>query len=385
MKKIAIIGNGTAGVITASWLNHHCRDKELVWYYDPDIKPQAVGEGSLLELSKDLRTSLDFNCDDLRSIGGTVKTGIRKYNWSNTEMYDENFSFGSYAMHFNAVKLQEFILNKMKAESNIKIIERNITADLIDADHIVDCTGFPKDFSNYKISEYIPVNATYVTQCPWDSARFNYTLTIARPYGWVFGIPLENRCAIGYMYNENITSLDLVKKDVLNVFDQFNLTPSFTTNSLKFKNYSRRNNFSERISFNGNASFFLEPLEATTISAINDVKRGIIDLIYNLKDIKTINEKYQLTIDETETIIMLHYFSGSKFNTEFWDYAQERGRKKIEAASKTDRFKEFLEHSKNKTNTTMDYGSWDPTIMNTNISNLKITEKIDQIIRQGIM
>jgi len=46
-------------------------------------------------------------------------------------------------------------------------------------------------------------------------------------------------------------------------------------------------------------------------------------------------------------IIMLHYYAGSDFKTEFWEYAEERGRRCIENASSS--FKFMLNNSKTPT------------------------------------
>ena len=71
------------------------------------------------------------------------------------------------------------------------------------------------------------------------------------------------------MFNSDINSLDEVKEDVKDVFEQYNLVPSDKTNFLQFKNYSRKVNFQGRVSYNGNASFFFDPLEATSITNID--------------------------------------------------------------------------------------------------------------------
>jgi tryptophan halogenase len=376
-KKIAIIGNGTAGCLTTSHFNRFSANTEIEWYFDPNIKPQAVGEGSLIDLAADLHGSLGFNMSDLYSIDGTIKTGIRKIDWGNVDTFDENFTFGKHGLHFNAVQLQNFILKKVQQEGKVKIIESNINHAQIDADHIIDCSGFPQDYSQHVESAYIPVNSAYVTQCFWDYPKFNHTLTIARPYGWVFGIPLQNRCAIGYMYNSNITSLDKVKADVQNIFDRFNLVPSNTTNHLNFKNYYRQQNFSDRVSYNGNASLFLEPLEATTLAVVNKNKRLVFDLVYNNISTDILNNIYTNMVNEVETIIMLHYFGGSKFNTEFWDFAQNRGSNKIESVKSSTKFTEFLKRSKQNSPTEYsEFGTWEQTTMYQNIKTYSFYSKI---------
>ena len=48
-KKLAIIGNGTAGCLSSAFFNRNM-DWEVEWYFDPNIKPQSVGEGSTIPL-----------------------------------------------------------------------------------------------------------------------------------------------------------------------------------------------------------------------------------------------------------------------------------------------------------------------------------------------
>jgi len=390
MKKIAIIGNGTAGCISAlglfSHINANNLNVDIEWYFDSKIKALTVGEGSLLSLPHLLSRTLLFNSSDLLEVDGTIKLGIEKHNWGNSDKYIEAFNFGSNAMHFNATKLQEFIIKKLKL-TNIKFIEKNIiNYNDIDSDHVIDSTGFPKNFLDYKISDYIPVNTAYVTKCYWDYPRLNNTLTIARPYGWVFGIPLLNRIAIGYIFNRNINSLEEVKEDVKNVFDQFRLNPSNETTYLEFNNYYRETNFKKRLSFNGNASFFFEPLEATTleIACVNTFLRN--NFLFNGFSINDCNDKFKELIEETETIIMLHYFAGSKFKTPFWDYAQERGRKKMEQAVKLNKFRYFYKKSSIPITAKVDrqeeifFGTWGDKIMNQNLYKLNLKSILDKMI-----
>ena len=47
------------------------------------------------------------------------------------------------------------------------------------------------------------------------------------------------------------------------------------------------------------------------------------------------DRRYHATIDSTENIIMLHYYAGSDFVSDFWEYAEERGRKCIENADES--------------------------------------------------
>lgn len=331
--KIAIIGKGTAGCMSAAYFakTSPC---DIDWYFDPSIKPQAVGEGSNLTLPNRLNECLNFSPKDFGKIDATIKTGIYKEGWGRGKKpFLHDFPSPAAAIHFNAIKLQDWVADKLVNFVNIK--SENVTASDIDADFIMDCSGKPKSYDDYTMSEYIPVNSAYVTQCYWEFPRFNHTLAIARPYGWVFGIPLTNRCSIGYMYNSDINTLEEVQEDVKNVFDSFNLTPSKDTGSLSFSNYKKKSNFNGNIAYNGNASFFLEPLEATSFGTVDAINQMTSDHWVAGHPLEHVDRKYNAQVDATENIIMLHYYAGSKFTSDFWEYAEERGRKCVENADES--------------------------------------------------
>lgn len=345
-KKIAVIGKGTAGSMAVAEMLREFRDQaDIEWHFDSSIKPQAVGEGSALPFARSLFNNLSFSHHDLHMIDGTIKQGIRKLNWShdNKDFYHE-FAAPYVSYHFNAVSLQNYVFDQIKNEVNV--IDHNVTYDQVDADYVIDCSGKPTNWELFNESEYIPVNAAYVTQCFWDHPRFLYTLTIARPWGWVFGIPLQNRCSIGYMYNDKISSLEQIKEDVKNVFDQFNLIPSDVTNELHFKNYYRKTNFIKNVAFNGNASFFLEPMEATTLTGVYYINNWAIEIMKEPLAMAKKNRMYQNRVAHTENLIMLHYYSGSIFKNEFWDYAEERARKCLENGLKDHDWRMVYEISK---------------------------------------
>lgn len=382
MKKIAIIGRGTAGCLA---LTHFTRwaenDFNIDLYYDPSIPQQSVGEGSPINLPASLHTNINFNHSDLKYVDGSFKAGIVKTGWGTGVDFTHHFAPPSVGYHFNAVKLQDYILEHFRNNSRVRIIQENVGHD-VDADFVFDCSGKPDSYDEYNMSEAIPVNSTYITQCYWDYPRFQHTLTLARPHGWVFGIPLQNRCSIGYMYNSNTSSLEDVKADVQNVFDEYNLIPSNTTNAFSFKNYSRKQNFTERIAYSGNASFFLEPLEATSIALMEQLQRNAFGLWWKAYDVNHANTKYSNQVNELENMMALHYYAGSIFKTPFWDMAQEKGTKKIEQAMVDPRFRQVILDSKNykfgDNGNYADYGSWWPGSFKVNLENLGLYNKLEK-------
>ena len=344
MKKYAVIGRGTVGCMSALQMKLNFPDAKVEWHYDPTIKPQAVGEGTTLTLPHLLNKALGFSGKDFNLVDAYVKTGIFKRGWSATEEeFLHDFPTPSTAIHFNANKMQDYIYGRLK--DHVDLFEHNITPDDIDADYIIDCSGRPKDYSQHSQSAYIPVNAVHVNQCYWDAPKFSHTLTIARPYGWVFGIPLQNRCSVGYLYNSDINTLEEVKEDIKAIFSDFGLTPSKETNSFGFKNYSKNRNFTDRLASNGNSSFFLEPLEAMSFGMANHVLDNAMNCIQGIMSTEQANMDYVGLIRNVERIIMLHYFAGSKYNTPFWDYARERGERCMETGKYDKAFCDMIEHA----------------------------------------
>lgn len=385
-KRVAIIGRGTAGAQAVIHYLSYMPDCEIEWHYDPNIKVQAVGEGSTLQLPINLFHNFNFNYLDLDKINGTIKLGVYKSNWGNNkEDFLHQFGHPYASLHFNAVLLQEYILNLVK--DKVKTFEHNVKAEDIDADYIMDCSGKPESYDDFIKSKYIPVNAAYITQCNWEYARFNYTLTIARPYGWVFGIPLQNRCSIGYLFNRNINSVEDVKEDVKNIFREYDLNPSENTNYLEFENYYRKKNYTERIAHSGNSSFFLEPMEANSIEIMDFVQREAFEIWNDNANVEQKNINYRSHISEIESMIMLHYFSGSIYNTEFWKFSQEKGKECIELSIKYNKkFRDILQHTIEKNDIydcddSLKCGNWPSSAYYQNIKGLGIKNELIQLLK----
>jgi len=376
-KKLAIIGRGTAGCFAAA---HFLKwtDWEIDWYYDPNVKTQSVGEGLTPLVCKSLYENLGFEHYDLDKVDGSFKYSIFKKNWSKNTFHHA-FATPMIAWHVNAVKLQNYIFEKLRFDPRINTIEQNILHDQIDSDYIFDCSGFPKDLSKIDLMN-IPVNAVHVTQCYWDYPKFSYTRTEARPHGWFFGIPLKNRCSIGYMYNDNYATLDQIKEDSNNIFREYDLTPSEDTITFPFKSFIRKKNFDGRVAYNGNASFFLEPLEATTINTTDYVQRLAWEYwVENNQTEEEVNLKYHQRISGNEDLIMMHYFAGSVFENDFWKMAHEKGancmRKAIQSPVFYDRA--FRENRYPKTAT---HDIWTAHSLDVNFEGLDLYDKFRMLI-----
>lgn len=328
MKRIAVVGRGTAGSHALIHMLRWMPDSEIVWHFDSKVPTQLVGEGTTLEFGASLFENIGFSHRDLPRINGNFKTGVLKRGWGSKGVeFFHDFGAPNVSYHFDAKALQDFIYEKVSGK--VKVIDEPVDFLNLDADYIVNATGRPSDFSDYSFSDCIPVNAAYVSQIEWDGPKFNYSLMFAAKHGWIFGIPLAKRCAIGYVYNSDISSEEELWKEVEEVKKEFGLGETSWTARFSFPNYARNFFLDGNVVYTGNAGLFLEPLEASAFSAYDFINRSAIDVWRDGVPAWSANQKIKDFVSKTEFVIMLHYAAGSPYKTEFWDFAQQKGIERI--------------------------------------------------------
>lgn len=389
MKKITIVGRGTVGCVAIA---HFLRwtDWEIDWKFDPKIETTSVGEGTTLTLPKSLSQNLNFDSRDMDNVFATPKLGIWKRNWGNGTEFHHTFLAGTSGIHFNAVIFQNYIFDKISKNRRVKIIESNEeNYEQLDSDYVMVCTGTPKTFDEekFRIHNNIPVNSCLVMQCPWDLPKFLYSITFAKKFGWMFGIPIKTRCAIGYLYNDRFSTQEDLTDEFNEIFSEFEITPN-TNRNIKFNNYSRKMNFSNKVVYNGNASFFLEPLEATSTGFADMIVKLSYDLWTGRIDADGCNKIYNSEIDDIESMICLHYYSGSVFKNDFWKYAQKLGEEKIiESMSNGSNFYNAVKTSINNSSdffeNNFDVGSWSLRSYKQNIKFLGVENKFKEMLNRN--
>jgi len=347
-KNIAIIGKGTAGCLAylkALKIKENSPNNavNIEWYYDSGTKPVSVGEGTTPHFVSHLKNFEVLNTgNDLDIMDARPKIGIEYNNWGKKD-FVHPFGVGLYGLHFNANKFQDHVFKNHTNVDGVTLLDKTITHDDIDADFIVDCTGKPKSLEDYDVPKYIPVNAVHVQQCEWkNEAQYVHTKTIARPWGWVFVIPLSTRCSVGYLYNKDITSLEVIKEDIKEVIETLDVNITLKTNSFHFDNYVRKKLFDGRVAYAGNSGFFLEPMEATTLDSVFRMTHCFDHKIEVDGFNDTYNWHMKQFFEEVEYFIAMHYAAGSRWKNEFWDFAQERGQKAVASAMRSEFFNPII-------------------------------------------
>lgn len=376
-KKLAVIGRGTVGCFTvADFLRW--TDWDIDWYYDPDIPESGVGEGTTAMLPNRLHDSIVFSYEDLITVGGTIKRGILKTGWSGNSNYMHNFALGVNGIHFSAEALQAFLFNHLVESGSIRTIENNVNADDIDANFVIDCSGRPLVDDSYDTMEYTFTNACRVAHCYWDGPRFNYTKAIAMPEGWMFVIPLQHWCSFGYVHNSAISKRDVIESQLLDIVHEHELEP-YAMPELSFNNYKKKVNFTERIAYNGNKSFFVDPMEATSTTTALGVNVLARDMWHGVEGAtpENCNIIYGADIQEVEAMIALHYLRDPGFGTEFWNTATYLAEEKLWLTlQENNDFRTIVEAVLEQRHPSMRYGrdvgTWNLYSYTQNIQNLGI-------------
>jgi hypothetical protein len=366
-KSIAVIGVGSAGILS---LSHFCSVFDNSWdiisIYNPKINIVGIGESTNPAFIQTIEYGLNFSMlDDINEIDGTYKFATRYLDWKDHHI-DSPLIEGRSAIHFNNFKLKDFAFKRLKSlwpkkfkeiVGNISKIE-NIYNDnlqvekvklIIDGkdyyfDYVIDCRGFPSDYSEYHICEKMPVNHAIVHN-KMIPGTWNYTGHRATQDGWMFEIPLTTRQSYGYLFNDKITSVEKAKENFSNTIN----VPVDQLDDIeyKFQSYYAMEAVDGRICKNGNRFGFFEPMSATSMFMYVKLNKLYEDHIRAsetnnlLQLLKTNSEAHKLA-NQLQDLICFFYHGGSKYDTEFWRIATKNCKERVENSGLIDYLKSTL-------------------------------------------
>ena len=315
-KKIAIVGAGNAGCITALNFGYFGQNLfDIDMYYDPDTPMERVGQGTTPDVLSLISASLDLDWWN-NDIGATIKTGILYEKWGKKqeEVYHK-FYMDNVAMHFQTHELSR----KVRESQYVNVIEKNIIDPEaeIDADYIFDCRGRSgNDYDEYN-TLINPLNAVLLCKQGGRDPDLTHTRCVATPDGWTFVVPNHDSVSYGYLYNNNITSKD---EATFNMHEIFNVVPD---GDLTYRNYIAKSMWKgDRTILNGNKFCFLEPLEATSSAFYKYLAGNAWEHIIDGKPKFMCDHNVSTYMKRVETFVLWHYQFGSAYDTPFWQYAK---------------------------------------------------------------
>ena len=124
--KYIILGGGTAGWLTALYLNKHFPNDEVTVVASSEIGILGAGEGTTPVFMEYLDEVGITEAELVSNCKATLKTGIKFTNWNGDgENYFHNFWDDKYALHFDASLLAKY-LQDVATNRGIKLIDDEV-------------------------------------------------------------------------------------------------------------------------------------------------------------------------------------------------------------------------------------------------------------------
>ena len=327
--KFVIVGAGTAGIITATYIKKYWGDSvDVTLVYDHLNPGIGVGE-SLTPIIFNYLNYVGISRDELiKNVNATIKLGLKFKNWLNDgghhfhnfhqvmksptnvgaaydivyNQYDQDTCYGKYhtdnffvpstgqetqALHFDATLFSQYVQSKFKDKLNIiddivvdvRQDENGISSLVLKkngelkGDFYVDCSGFKSVlFSKFNVqwvdkTSWMPLDSCIPNPTVWDSKTIpNYTTSEATEEGWSFQIPLVHRWGVGYLFSSKFLDEEQAfVKFEKFVKERFNVPLTNTSRVIKFKSGYWEDTWYKNCLTVGLSAGFTEPLEATNI------------------------------------------------------------------------------------------------------------------------
>ena len=357
LRKIAVIGRGTAGSLAAAAVTrlHPDGDHELHHIHDSRIPVIGVGEGSWPSLVGHLQqlTALPHETVQQR-LQGTRKYGVAFEGWGRRNRDFTHYFTPqqvSYAYHLSADLLAELLHESTRARHvNAKVlgitrVDGGAEVEFEDRaperyDLVFDARGFPRDLDpdrHIPIS-FIPTDTAVIRRCPaivgdgrdGPVLQHTYTRAVARPHGWIFVIPLVAHTSYGYIFNRDVSGLAEVEAD-FDAFLEADGAPEFEQRAvIPFPNFVHRQIYDGAVARIGNRAAFMEPLEATAIVSAQFQIGMVLQTRLNRpvehleRDAPVINRFLVNEMLAYGLFVGWHYSCGSRYDSGFWRYARDQ-------------------------------------------------------------
>lgn len=348
MKKVVIVGGGTAGWLTALVVNKFWKNTKVTLIESSKIGILGAGEGGTPNFGGIL-SLLGINQTDFVSrTGSTTKGGLEFINWTGDGATTKHIFTGEepnlfrkhYAYHFDARLVAEYFKEIAISrgvdwiDGNIKNINNNgetiISLELddskvVDLDFVFDCSGFSRiiidkihseEWVGY--SDYLLASKAITFFLPqtnqYSLGKKTYTKSVAMQSGWMFQIPLQHRWGCGYVFNEKYKSVDDAKSEIESYLgEEIKIQKIFDFKPGSHKRSWIGNSISIGLSYG-----FIEPLEATSLmSTIMQLKR-LIDCEFD-EEYKDKFNKWSYQINEQNLLFIRYHYLCERLDTPFWN------------------------------------------------------------------
>ena len=348
MKKVVIVGGGTAGWLTALVVNKFWKNTKVTLIESSKIGILGAGEGGTPNFGGIL-SLLDINQTEFfNRTGSTAKAGLEFINWTGNGITSKHLFTGEepnpfrkhYAYHFDARLVAEYF-KEIAISRGVDWIDGNVIKinnddetiinlelddnSVIDLDFVFDCSGFARIIIDnvhseqwVSYSDYLLLNKAFGFFLPqtnkYKTTDRTFSKMISMDAGWMFQIPLQHRWGCGYVFNEKYKSVEEAKSEIENYLEeQIKIQKIFDFKPGTHKRSWIGNSISIGLSYG-----FIEPLEATSLmSTIMQLKR-LIDCEFD-EDYKDMFNKWCYQINEQNLIFIRYHYLCERMDTPFWN------------------------------------------------------------------
>jgi tryptophan halogenase len=348
MKKVVIIGGGTAGWLTALVVNKFWKNTKVTLIESSKIGILGAGEGGTPNFGGIL-TLLGINQSEFYNrTKSTSKGGLEFINWTGNGITSKHLFTGQepnpfrkhYAYHFDARLVAEYF-KEIAIGRGVEWIDGNVVninntdetiinlelddSSVIDLDFVFDCSGFARividgihkeEWVSY--SKYLLLNKAFGFFLPQSNKYIQsdrtFSKMISMDAGWMFQIPLQHRWGCGYVFNEKYKSVENAKIEIENYLgEEIKIQKIFDFKPGTHKRSWIGNSISVGLSYG-----FIEPLEATSLmSTIMQLKR-LIDCGFD-EGYKDMFNKWCYQINEQNLIFIRYHYLCERMDTPFWN------------------------------------------------------------------
>ena len=344
MKKVVIVGGGTAGWLTALYVKKYWENTDITLIASSKIGILGAGESSTPNFPTILKLLGIDEIDFVQKTKSTIKVGNDFINWrGDGKNVVHTFMGGDdslHGLHFDARLVADY-LKTLSLERGVKYIDNEIIEfkqldngdvnkiilsdnTIIQSDFVFDCSGFArliigKLYNEEWISynKYLNIDSAIAFFLP-QKDNLNYkskttTKSIAMKYGWMWNAPLQHRWGCGYAFNSNYINDIEAKKEVEEyIGEEITIVKTFN-----FKPGTYKNAWINNCLAIGLSSSFLEPLEATSLLTSIMILQRLKELNFDVKNKDILNDFFN-SINEQNLYFIKYQYMCDRNDTQFW-------------------------------------------------------------------